>query len=170
MLQQLKRYSAKQKIHFFLAENRQFPEEKSTKIGIILDLDLVGNNFDLVELRHELDFPYEDFYPIVHSSQKPIPEKYSLEEFDGKNLGWYASFKTGSKEQLFQEMEYDLLLNYFNQPVPELLILSASAKARLKVGFPLDEKRLNDLEIAVDPKNHQLFAKELKKYLAVMKW
>ena len=165
MLQQLKRYSAKKRLGGFLGKNRFFPKKKSTKIGVILDLDLLGNNFDLVELRHKLDFPYADFYPIVHCSQKPIPEKYSLEEFDGKNLGWNANFKTGSKEQLFQEMEYDLLLNYFTNPVPELFILSASAKARLKVGFPLEEKRLNDLEIAVDPKNHQLFVKELKKYL-----
>ena len=169
MLQKFKRFSAKKPVEVFLKGNR--PEEISgDKVGIILDLDLMDREFSLGDFRKEMAFPYETFYPIVCSEQKPIPEKYSLEEFDAKHLDWNATFEIGSKEQLFQETSFGLLLNYFVEPSPELLILSASVKARLKVGFPLEEKRLNDLEIKVDPKDYKLFALELKKYLAVIDW
>lgn len=170
MLQQLKRYSGQKKLKGFLRERSTNSEKKHQQTGIILDLDLMEKGFEVSTLRKELGFDGENFQFMVCGKSNPVSEKYSLETFDDKNLGWNGVFKTDSKERLFQEMEYKLLLNYFNQPSPELLIFSASVKANLKVGFPMAEKRLNDLEIAVDPKNYRLFATELKKYLTAMKW
>lgn len=170
MLQQLKRYSGQKKLKGFLRERIPNSEKKHQPIGIILDLDLMEKGFEVPILQKELGFDGENFQFMVFGKNNPVSEKYCLETFDAKNLGWNGVFKTDSKERLFQEMEYKLLLNYFNRPSPELLIFSASVKANLKVGFPMDENRLNDLEIAVDPKNYRIFASELKKYLMAIKW
>lgn len=169
MFRNFKRYSAKKSLPIFLQGDRANSIEKSDKIGVLLDLDLMESDFDLATLRKELGVPFEVLNPIVYTKQKRIREKYSLEQFDGNNLGWKATFKKGSKEKKFQETNYALLLNYFVEPSPELMILSASVRAQLKVGFPQEEKHLNDLEFHIDPKDYRLFAKELKKYLAVMK-
>ena len=152
----------------FLNGNRPKTANKNGKIGVILDLDLVPPDFDLAELRKGLNVDHVDFHSIVFTKKKSLPEKYYLNAFHGKRLGWNAVFEENGNEAVFVQTEYDLLLNYFTEPTPELLILSASVKAKLKVGFPLREKRLNDLELLVEPKNHRLFVSELKKYLTVM--
>lgn len=169
MFRNFKRYSAKKPLDVFLQGDRSKSGKKTDKIGIILDLDMMEKNFDLVAFRKELDVPNEVFRPIVYTKQKQVREKCGLEQFNGNNLGWKATFKKGSKEKEFQETDYALLLNYFKDPSPELLIFSASVRAQLKVGFPMAEKRLNNLELYIDPQDYRLFAKELKKYLAVMK-
>lgn len=169
MFQRLKIYSAKKSVNGFLKGNKTSQAHQVDKMAVILDLDIVSEDFDLTDLREDLGFSYETFDFIICSKQKNSPEKYSLEHFDDNNLGWKAKFIEGSKEKGFQETNYKMLLNYYLAPSPELLVLSASVKANLKVGFPLAEKRLNNLEIDVDPKNHRLFIKELKKYMAMMK-
>ncbi len=168
MLRQLKRYSAKKPLASFLKGNRPIEPNDNKKVGIILDLDIVEQDFDLAELQKELNVPNENFSFIVFTSRKDFPEKYNLNAFHGKRLGWNATFEENSNERAFANTNYDLLLNYFVKPSDELLILSASSKAKLKVGFPLEERRLNDLEIHVDPKDYKLFIAELKKYLAVI--
>lgn len=168
MLQQLKRFSAKNAMATFLRRNCPKGVNEKKQIGIIFDFDIAASNFDLSEFRKELNVPYEDFFIIVTSKEKHLPEKYSLNLFDGKRLRWNATFEENGNEWNFAQRNYDILVNYFTNPTPEILILSASVKANLKVGFPLEEKRLNDLEINIEPKNHQLFLMELKKYIAVI--
>lgn len=169
MLRKIKLYTAKKALNVFLERNRPRLVGKREKIGIILDLDMMEEGFDCTDLRKEMDFSYNTCSFIVCSKQKFISEKYSLNQFDRNNLGWNGMLKEGSKEKLFQETSYDLLLNYFVNPSMEILIFSASIEANLKVGFPLSEKRLNDLEINVEPLEYEIFSRELKKYLASMK-
>ncbi|HET8839167.1 MAG TPA: hypothetical protein VFM82_09285 [Flavobacteriaceae bacterium] len=148
----------------FLERNSSIESGQNQKIGIILDMDLMPADFDLAEFRKELNVSYENFYPIISSTQKNLPEKYSLNAFNAKRLSWKATFEEGNERE-FVNTTFTVLLNYFVNPSPELLILSAATKAKLKVGFPLEEKRLNDIEINADPKDHKLFISELKKYL-----
>lgn len=165
MLQHLKRYSAKKQMTSFLERNSSIESGHNQKLGIILDLDLMPVDFDLSEFRKELNVSYENFFPIISSQQKSLPEKYSLNTFNAKRLGWNATFEEGNERE-FANTTFSLLLNYFVNPSPELLILSATTKANLKVGFPLAEKRLNDLEIHANPRDYKLFIAELKKYLS----
>lgn len=169
MLKKIKLQTAKKALNVFLERNRTRSVKSGSKYGIILDLDIMAEKFDLADLRTEMGFSYEACNFMVCSKQKSIPEMYSLNQFDASNLKWNGTFVQESKEKLFQETSYDLLLNYFVNPSPEMLIFSASIEANLKIGFPLAEKRLNDIEINVDPMDYKIFCKELKKYLTSMK-
>ena len=53
--------------------------------------------------------------------------------------------------------------DYFSRDNLALLLVAASAEAKLKAGFPHQEQRLNDMEILVQEEEPGLFVKELKK-------
>ena len=61
-----------------------------------------------------------------------------------------------------------MLVNYFETPQPELILLGVSTSAKIKVGFSQQDKKLNDLQINVSATEVDLFIKELKKYLAII--
>ena len=49
-----------------------------------------------------------------------------------------------------------------------LKLLTARARARIKVGFPSVDAKLNDLIIQTSIKDFDIFKTELKKYLKVL--
>ncbi len=89
--------------------------------------------------------------------------------FTKKSFSLLGKLKKQSAAQPFLEKKYDLLINYFNQDRPELLLVSSRVKTTLRIGFQLDEKRLNDLDVLVQLDEHELFIQELVKYLKILK-
>lgn len=167
MLQKLKIYSAKRALKKRGAKSFASQGE-AVKVVMLVDIDSVGEGFDVINFRKELGISYEDFDFLIYSKKKQIDEKYSLDHFGVNNLGWKANFVEGSKERNFQETKYKIIVNYFVSPPPELWVLSASVQADLRIGFPMENGSMNHIEINVDSKDYQLFTQELKKYLGTI--
>lgn len=65
--------------------------------------------------------------------------------------------------------EYDVLINYYQEPNAILEMVSATVKARLKVGISETQTQLNDLVIKVPVQQESTLLKELIKYLDILK-
>lgn len=165
MFHKLKIYSAKRALRNRMNNWFSTKNSPSEKIGVLLDYDVIDEGFDIVKFRKDLGFSYENFEFLICAKNKKIADKYSLDQFNGQNLGWKGVFNEGSREKKFQDTKYKMVLNYFVAPPPEMLLLSASLNAKYKVGFPSEYKDLNNVEINVNPKDVFLFTQELKKYL-----
>ena len=135
-------------------------------VGCIVDLD----KFDRPDVFYEL---IEDYglrpnavriigYKGDHDKNSP----YSTPVVSENDLGWNGKIESGYALE-FLSRDYDLLLNYYDEPkvVPQLI--SVKAKARVKVGFGSLPHSFNDLILNLPMNDFKLFRKELKKYLKV---
>ncbi|MCT4628654.1 hypothetical protein [Winogradskyella sp.] len=84
-----------------------------------------------------------------------------------KDFGWKGKINN-TDLQLFIDETFDVLISYYKNETPELNLITASSKANLKVGLSRNDERLYDLIIDVNPKDIEIFKKELKKYLNIL--
>ncbi|MEJ2162958.1 MAG: hypothetical protein P8X60_06470 [Robiginitalea sp.] len=154
-------------------ELKQFPAPVDRKPGI----NAVGVIVDLEHFKHE-----DRFYELVDTLKlKPNGIKimgyrefydknspYSTPVFADKDLGWKGEIENSYALE-FLNREYDLLINYFNQPRLMLYLMSIKTKAALRIGFPGVEPVYNDLILELPPAEFDTFKMEIKKYLDLLK-
>ncbi len=87
--------------------------------------------------------------------------------FDQKAIKWSGGFNNVDYENVLDQPA-DLQINYFKDSNELLDFTSNYMRSRLKVGFGNEEDSINDLTIKMDQNDHQLFIKELKKYLSIL--
>ncbi|MAN29281.1 MAG: hypothetical protein CMH15_02400 [Mesonia sp.] len=163
MLQKLKINSAKKVVEEKLLSRRPKAIKTMQNIGVIIDAEVL-QNLQLEDLKKAFQ-SFSGSVSYIILSEKEIEGEKVVKK---KDLAWKASFKPETAANEFQQQEFDLLINYFKEVKPELFILSGSTSAKLKTGFSLEEKQLNDLEINVKPEEVSLFTSEVKKYLSII--
>lgn len=163
MLQKLKINSAKKVIEEKLLSRRPKAVKNLQKVGVIIDADLL-QNIKLKTIKKAFQSFSGSVTFIILSETEIEGEQF----FKRKDLAWKASFKPETAANKFQQQEFDLLINYFQEVKPALLVLSGSTSAKLKAGFSIEEKQMNDLEINVKPEEVDIFTSELKKYLSII--
>ncbi len=163
MLQKFKINSAKKVIEEKLLSRRPKAIQKMQKVGVIVDAELL-QNLELKRLKNAIQSLSDSVTFIILSETEIEGEQV----FKRKDLAWKASFKPETAANEFQQQEFDLLINYFKEVKPALFVLSGSTSAKLKTGFSLEDKQMNDLEINVKPEEVSLFTSEVKKYLAII--
>lgn len=133
-----------------------FIADEDTKIEEILE-----------SLKHNLgvDKSHLKFIIFSETKSKSLEAENHLTE---KDFGWYGKLKEGYLKELLTNT-YDLLIN--NSKIDSLYIdlLVLQVKAGLKVGIGMKSSENYDLQIQVDSSNTDVFAKELKKYLEILK-
>jgi len=87
---------------------------------------------------------------------------YYKEDFD-----WSGHCKNPEVSE-FVDIPFDLLISYYKPNKYELNIVTAMSKANFKIGLSMDDKRLHDLIIDVNPKNLNTFTSEIIKYLKTL--
>ncbi|WP_121665579.1 DUF6913 domain-containing protein [Mesonia aquimarina] len=163
----LKKYYSRKIVQQSLANHRPSSVKELKKVGVILS----QTEFDFLDhsaFAKTLNIKKEQLFFMIFSASKEVTKNPQISFFSKKELTLNGTFKKESEVRLFQQKKYDLLINYFSEINLELLLLSASIQANLKIGFPIEENRLNDLDIKENPKNWQQFLNELKKYLSVI--
>ena len=65
-------------------------------------------------------------------------------------------------------MPFDLLISYYRPNKYALNIVTAMSKANFKVGLSVEDKRLHDLIIDINPKEINTFRMEIIKYLKTL--
>lgn len=94
-------------------------------------------------------------------------EVYLEPTFGLKDLNFKSEF-TQQSINVFIEEEFDLLINYYNEEKPFLLLLTNKSKAKFKVGFSSVDKRLNHFLININRENYKGFTSELFRYLKIL--
>lgn len=95
-------------------------------------------------------------------------DDFSYKHFTEKDINWQGIFKQPNFNS-FLEQPLDLLIGYFNYSNLYLESAVLQSNAGLKVGFSGVNSKLYEIEITEKTSNLNAFAKELKKYLIILK-
>ncbi|HIB36937.1 hypothetical protein [Mesonia sp.] len=163
MFQKLKISSAKKYIENSIYDHRPKAVRQIDKLGVILD-EKVLSEIAYDQLKKAFSSLGNKVEMILFSEKT----EEGVLSFKRSDLGWKGVFKSESAAAKFQQEQFDVLVNYFETPQPELILLGVSTSAKIKVGFSQQDKKLNDLQINVSATEVGLFIKELKKYLAII--
>lgn len=89
--------------------------------------------------------------------------------FIPKNIGWKGKILSVDLESFIKE-DFDILIGYYTKNDVDINLISATSKAKFKIGLKGTDQRIFDLLINVDTANFNVFKKELKKYLKILKF
>ena len=92
---------------------------------------------------------------------------YSHPTFGLKDLNFKCEFTQQAINEFISD-EFDLLINYYDEEKPFLLLLTNNSKAKFKVGFSAVDKRLNHLLINIALEDYKGFTHELFRYLKIL--
>ncbi|GAA0871641.1 hypothetical protein GCM10009117_07870 [Gangjinia marincola] len=138
-----------------------------TSVGFIVDIDHFSNTNELFSLAQDLNIKAKHVEIISYSRTIKVGENYSGKMLNDKQVGWKGEFKSEAVSN-FVNKSFDMLINYFQEEVETMVLVSAQSNACLRVGFPEIDDRLNDFTIATSLQNIELFGNELKKYLDII--
>jgi len=137
------------------------------RVGLIVD---ESSSLETAALKQEIisnGILENNIKVIVFRDVLKSKEVYLEPTFGLKDLNFKGGFKQESINEFISE-EFDLLINYYNEEKPFLLLLTNSSKAKFKVGFSTVDKRLNHFLINIDPENYKGFTNELFRYLKIL--
>ncbi|WP_281637809.1 DUF6913 domain-containing protein [Flavobacterium marginilacus] len=104
---------------------------------------------------------------IVYRDSLKNKEVYSYSIFSLKDLNIKCEFTDKGINEFISD-EFDLLISYYNEEKPFLLLLTNNSKAKFKAGFSTVDKRLNHLLVNIAPENYKGFTEELFRYLKIL--
>ena len=137
-------------------------------IGCIIDLDSFEDANLFYQFVEEFSLRPNSVNIIGYKNFYDKNSPYYTPVFSDKDLGWKGEIENSYALE-FMNRDYDLLVNYYTNDHLLLQLMTLKSKARIKVGFGEVDKNLNDLILNTPITNFDLFKKELKKYLKVLK-
>jgi hypothetical protein len=138
-----------------------------TTVGLIVD---ESHFLETAALKREIisnGISENNIRVIVYRDVLKSKAVYSEPVFGIKDLNFKNEFTQPALKDFLTE-EFDLLINYYNEEKPFLLLLTHKAKAKFKTGFSTVDKRLNHLLINVEPENYKGYVQELFRYLKIL--
>ncbi|WP_264845709.1 DUF6913 domain-containing protein [Capnocytophaga catalasegens] len=134
------------------------------KIACIVDLDQVSNVQFLENLIHSYEIRAENYIILGYKEQSLDTHLDGTPVFTWKDINFSGNIRNYHADRL-SELDYDILINYFNTPKLPLLLLSSSIKAKLRIGFYGIDEIYNDLIISSKPIEKDIFVQEVKKVI-----
>ncbi|MEC4050548.1 hypothetical protein OX284_013995 [Flavobacterium sp. SUN046] len=136
-------------------------------VGVLVDESYF---FDKQELINELiknGIKEEDVQILVFKDKVKKNDVFEYLTFSYKDISWTGVI-TNVEVLKFIDIQFDLLLNYYDTDKAALLITSNHSKSKFKVGFSTVDKRINHFMIDTNAENYKIFAEELFKYLKIL--
>lgn len=167
-LKKIKRFSLKKRLKKQLCNVKEESLLSTvSKIGLVVD---ESDFLEINALKEEilLNGIIEDNIKII-TYRDGFKDKivYSNPTFGYKDLNSKGEFVKKEINDFVSE-EFDLLISYYADDKPFLLLLTNNSKAKFKVGFSSVDKRLNHLLINTSLDNYKVFTKELFRYLKIL--
>lgn len=142
-------------------------DNKIVSLGVVLNID---DKIDLElfkKLAEDLKI-HSNKLKIITFSENVIDNVISWDNcYNSKDFGWKGRIKNVGLES-FLDLEMDALISYYENEILELKLITASSKAKLKIGILRTDERINDLIIKTNLKEFDVFKTELFKYLTVL--
>jgi len=130
-------------------------DDSSKKTAILKD---IKNLFGIAE--SEID--------ILEFQKKVLKSELLGNVFSPKDFGWYGKIKSKKLTYILTK-KYDLLINYSKVENIYFNVLILQSETMFNVGFSYLDNQLYDLLINCNESDIELFNKEMKKYLAILK-
>ncbi len=142
-------------------------DNKVESLGVILNIDEI-DDFELFRtLAVDINVRPNRLKIIAFSTNKKDNLSTWDECFNPKDFGWNGAVKN-IELQSFLNTSFDALISYYTKDELELKLLTATSKAKFKIGILQTDARLNDLIIKTSLKEFNVFRAELHKYLTIL--
>ncbi|WP_396600733.1 DUF6913 domain-containing protein [Algibacter sp. R77976] len=169
ILKGFKEKSNKKYLNKLLA-NRQVNvnNDRVVSLGVILNIDEFDDFDAFRQLADYINVRPNKLKIIAYSSSKKEGLHSWDECYNPKDFGWKGVVKN-MELQSFLNLEFDILISYYEKELLELKLITAESKAKFKIGILQSDERLNDLIIKTNLKEFDLFKIEVSKYLTILK-
>jgi hypothetical protein len=138
------------------------------KVAVILDEKLSGFKNEIKETLVRQNIIDRQITFITYKSKLNKGEIPQFDEITPKDINSSGVFHTG-RMNWYLETKFDLLINFYDEANPIMMMFTQLTKADFKVGFATTDKRLNHLVINTKSKDVSVFMDELIKYLQILK-
>lgn len=173
MLKGLKdKFKYKSGVKHLQQELKRFPAPVDRKpgihsVGIIVDLERFNREERFYELVDALKLKPNAIKIMGYREYYDKNSPYATPVFAEKDLGWKGTIENSYALE-FLSREYDLLINYFDEPRLMLHLMSIKVRAGFRIGFSGVDPIYNDLILEIPMADFDTFRAELKKYLMLM--
>ncbi len=137
-------------------------------LGIIADLESFGQDDRFFDLVEDLGLKSNTVKIIGYRAYYDKNSPYATPVFSDKDLGWKGAIENSYALE-FLSRDYDVLINYFDQPRLLLHLMSIKTRAALRIGFAGVDPAYNDLILESPLSDFETFRVEVKKYLVLLK-
>lgn len=145
----------------------QSSEEKIKTIGVVVDEKYFLEKERLIAEIEKNGFEKETITVLVFKDKVRSKEMIKEPFYSYKDIS--ISGKVSKQEVIdFIDTPFDLLISYYDEARPSLLMISKKSNAKFKVGFTAIDKRINHFMIAEQLENYNGFVSELFKYLKIL--
>lgn len=134
------------------------------KIGCVVDLEEITDVRFLEKLIQSYNVRTDSYIILGYKEQSTDTHIDGTPVFTWKDIDYSGRIRNYHSDRL-SELEYDILINYFDIPKLPLLLLSSSIKAKLRIGFQGIEETYNDIIIGCKPSEKGIFIEEIKKII-----
>lgn len=163
----LKKYHIKKRIQHNLKALGRYSsrlEGSIIKVGCLVDMDIVKDITPLLEFVKHYNVRPENYIFLGYKKKSEETHANGVPFLVDKEISWQGKIRNYHADRL-AEQEYDVLINYFNEPKLPLLLLSSSIKARLRIGLQGVDNQYNDIIINCKIEEESIFIEQVKKVL-----
>lgn len=167
ILEFLKKYYIKNRIKKNLNDLKRYKkpfESPIVKVGCIIDMDIIKDVEPLLQLIKYYNVRPENYIFLGYKKKSEETHADGVPFLVNNEINWQGKIRNYHADRL-SEQEYDVLINYFNEPKLPLLLLSSSIKAKLRIGFQGIDTQFNDIIIGCKLEEEAIFTNEVKKIL-----
>lgn len=137
------------------------------RVNVILDGHLEIENDFFIHLANAFGIPHVNVSVLLFPNKSEVLREQYQNIYNPEEIGFFGEFSGNLKR--FCEHSADIQLNYFNSDNLYLNWIASKTQAKMGIGFLGADKRINDLIFDFDPKEKEVFERELIKYLGVLK-
>lgn len=144
-----------------------FVGSKIDSVLCLVNYDEINDIEKLYGLREDLNIEYPEFKILGYVQKIDKKIKYPIAVFSESSIlvnGSINNFKVNH----YLRKEYDVVINCDSENLLPLVLVSALAKTRFRVGLGLENTDYNDLTLKGPISDFEYFKKELVKYLTIL--
>ncbi len=136
-------------------------------LGFLVDEELFNDFEKLYAISEKMGLQRKDVKIFTFMQVKRKLPSLQQNQINNKHFTWKGEINNQSAKD-FLEMNFDVLVGYYNSKNDYLDSMMSGCNAKFKVGFSEIDKRLFDLIIKENPLKVDRFGNELIKYLKVL--
>lgn len=136
-------------------------------LGFLVDEELFNDFEKLFSISEKMGLKRKDVKIFTFMRVKKKLPSLRQNQINNKHFNWKGEIHNQNAKE-FLDIQFDVLVGYYNDKNEFLDLMMSCSKAKFKVGFSRTDERLSDLLISVDPLQVNQFSQELIKYLKVL--
>lgn len=163
----IKRYFIRQKTELNLQKKPNlgaFSYQNIQKVALLLDFSTTEKIDAFMRFQKEFHIASEHFIVLGYKSETNESSVNGWPVFTDKDISTMGVIHNYHADRLC-ELEFDLLLNFFQGEQLALELLSSSIRAKLRVGLAGTSERLHDLIIHYTTAEQEGFLSQTKKII-----